>query len=278
MECIQFWSSNPGRNTLVLGSVHGNEVCWSLAIDSCIKLMRNNVLPIVSGSVTFLPRANRYAYFAGKRFIDIDLNRLFGNNEIFTREHKVAQIIKAYISQADFVLDLHSIHAGDTPFVFLESTHPDAWGFVERAPLPYVLTGWEKLYKDQWTLDTIAYAESLGIPWVTVECGLHTSASSVQVAENMIQYALQNFWHIEGKVSSWVNDKKYIRVAQIVRRPLWAKFTKDWENFDHVRENTVIGISHDGSTTVAPYEWKIIIPNPNGIPWDEWFYFWRVQE
>ncbi len=277
IEAISFLSTNPWSHTLVLWSIHGNEVCWSIAIDWVIDQIRNWSIQIISGQVTFLPRANRKAYDNWTREIIYNLNRAFGPREIISEEHRVAKIIEGYINQATFILDLHSIHEGDGAFAFQESPIEVAKSFIAWLPVPRILLDWEKLYRETADMDTIAYATSRWTPWVTVECGNHKDQNSIKVAEESINYALSFFWHTTDiRKDSVIKTKSFVRVKEIVYRPEGARFCKSWKNFDPIQEWELIGTSSQWNH-IAPYDGVIIIPKSIWDTWDEWYYLGTIK-
>lgn len=278
IEVTSFSSTNPGAHTLILWSIHGNEVCGSIAIDKIIEKIRSWAIQITSGQITFLPRANRDAYVKNVREIEHNLNRIFWPQEVISKEHQVAKLIEKYIQQANFVLDLHSIHEWEDAFAFLESSINPAKEFIIWVPVPHVLLDWENLYWTTSNIDTIAYATTQGIPWVTIECGNHTDPKSIEVAENVIDYTLSFFGHNQTskrKVSE--KKKKFIRAKEIIYRPSNAKFSQAWKNFDQVKMWETIGFS-DNWIHTAPYDGVIIIPKPEWAIWDEWYYLGRIWD
>jgi succinylglutamate desuccinylase len=56
-----------------------------------------------------------------KRYVDVDLNRVFKKHDFPTLyEHKLANELTTIIDENDVLLDLHSTHSDDEPFVFLD--------------------------------------------------------------------------------------------------------------------------------------------------------------
>lgn len=75
LEAVRFLGLRPGPRLLVLGAVHGNEVCGPLAIREAIEACRSGALRIRRGEVTFVPVANPKAYRQQTREGDRNLNR-----------------------------------------------------------------------------------------------------------------------------------------------------------------------------------------------------------
>ncbi|MFO0387775.1 MAG: succinylglutamate desuccinylase/aspartoacylase family protein, partial [bacterium] len=52
----------PGPRVLILGAVHGNEICGTRAIERVLREIDDGSLKIERGSVTFVPVTNPLAY------------------------------------------------------------------------------------------------------------------------------------------------------------------------------------------------------------------------
>jgi succinylglutamate desuccinylase len=89
----------------ILGLVHGNEVGSVSILNNYI----DNIGSIITSKSYCLSLANIPAYLQNKRFIDEDLNRIFGmnNNSI---EGKIAERIEKIICKSKYVLDLHQTY------------------------------------------------------------------------------------------------------------------------------------------------------------------------
>ena len=77
LETHSFFGFRPGPNVLILGRVHGNEYCGTLATKAIIEAIRNGKYSLVSGSVTFIPITNPLAANRDARNGDRNLNRAF---------------------------------------------------------------------------------------------------------------------------------------------------------------------------------------------------------
>jgi len=68
-----FSGRNRGPTVLIQAGIHGDETAGVLALDSLAARLQ-----VHSGKVIILPRMNAPAVAQGKRFINVDLNRVFG--------------------------------------------------------------------------------------------------------------------------------------------------------------------------------------------------------
>lgn len=90
-----------GKNILVIGCVHGDELIGKKVITDLRKLS-------ISHSTLITVIANTRAIKKGKRFIDQDLNRAFPGNPKGNYEEQLAYSLFPLIKSADIVLDIHS--------------------------------------------------------------------------------------------------------------------------------------------------------------------------
>lgn len=270
-EIVTFASTEMGPNILFLGSVHGNEKCGTVAIDEAITFFREKKWTLKKGSVTFIARANPDAYEADVRQIAYNLNRIFDDKNIDSKEHRVAEILKKYIAAADFTIDLHSVYSGDTPFVFLDSPDDTMRELCHHLSLPFIMTGWNEIYADKTEMDTISYAIVQGRAGMTIECGSHKTPESILVAKKSLRETLQFFEMIDGEKILQKNQQ-FVNIEKIFYRPKDARFAKNWKNFDPVEAGEIIGFSGE-IPFVCEEDGCIILPKNYGKEGDEWFYF-----
>ena len=72
---VHYAAVQPGPRLIVLGAVHGNEVCGRLGILRVIDDLNSGRTRLLSGSVTFVPVTNPLAYNKVQRAGDRNLNR-----------------------------------------------------------------------------------------------------------------------------------------------------------------------------------------------------------
>lgn len=277
-----FGSGLPGPNILIIWSIHGNEICWSNAIEQ----LRNQLiiwgLKIVCWSVTCMPYANHKAYLSGKRQDTVNLNRIFGDDwlrETATNDEKVAVTkLKELIQISDFVLDLHSFASWeDIPFIFKDINDDTLDKLLSYIPIKYIVSWWNNLYEWDNVLDSIWYTSTLTKLWCCIECWITGSTNTSVVAFDSIISTLEFFWVLSRMPVSKdgpFHQKKEIRVNTIIRKPKWGYFVKPWKNFDKIDNNTVLWIDIDGKEICSNQNWYIVIPNEDVEEWWEWCYLW----
>jgi predicted deacylase len=125
-----FRALHPGPRLIVLGAVHGNEIAGTRAIERVLAEIDSGTLPIVRGTVTFVPVTNPLAYRTGQRIGERNLNRnLRPNLEPRDNEDRIANVLCPLLAQHDVLLDLHSFQAPGEPFAMLGP--PDNTGELE---------------------------------------------------------------------------------------------------------------------------------------------------
>ncbi len=111
-----FDSGRPGPHVVVNAITHGNELCGAIAVD---RLFRQGVRP-ARGKLT-LAFANVEAFLRfeparphASRFVDEDFNRVWTAATLDgprdSTELRRARAMRPVIDQADFLLDIHSMH------------------------------------------------------------------------------------------------------------------------------------------------------------------------
>jgi succinylglutamate desuccinylase len=125
---IEISGSSLGPRVLVIGGVHGDE---RLGIEILDALGRDFSSEDILGSLTLLI-GNPSAYDRNLRFLDVDLNRLAGVDEIQrirelpessrNREERRILELVPLIQNSDYLLDIHCTIQPSEPFVFCSNT------------------------------------------------------------------------------------------------------------------------------------------------------------
>ena len=125
---VLHWSSwtalTPGPALLVLGAVHGNEVCGAWAIKGLLEAgvrPRQGRLTLAFCNLAAFDRFDPANHDAS-RFVDEDLNRQWSPDRIAaggTLERRRAAALRPFVEQADWLLDLHSMHEPGQPLALV---------------------------------------------------------------------------------------------------------------------------------------------------------------
>lgn len=270
-------SNKKGPHFLFLGSVHGNETCGSLAIDTILEKITKKEIEITEGKVTFIPRVNRKAFEENKRFIDVNLNRVIKDNtNPLLYEEKIAQELITEIKKVDYVVDLHSMTSKTVPMVFIDYPTQKNKKLAVSSDISHCVYGWQSLYseKDR-SADTIYYANLHKITGITIECGQNDDIESFNVAYKSIIKILSEYGCIQNK--KIIQSKK--KITKYLMKKIYLKnnekdfLERNFKNFDFIQQGKTIAIRSDGKKLIAPTDGYIMLPNISTKIGHEWFYF-----
>ena len=299
----------PGSALLVLGAVHGNEVCGTKAIMQLLADIDAGNLRIERGSVTFVPITNPLAYQLKRRFGDRNLNRNMAPSAIPQDfEDRLANVLCPLLDSHDVLLDLHSFHTGGAPFVMIGpqnntgALEPFALAAEEmqlalHTGAPRIVEGWLDTYargvqrraataestntrsqtlvtNPNYGVGTTEYMRSRGGYAVTLECGQHDDPAGVGVARHAILQTLGLLGITSSKPTPVSGQPEILRLIDVTDKAhAGDTFTKEWCSFDAVKQGDVIGVRHSGEEVKAQGDGFVVFPNPRGEVGQEWFYF-----
>ena len=214
----------PGPALLVLGAVHGNEVCGTHAIGQLLQDFDNGLITIERGSVTFVPITNPLAHQLKRRFGDRNLNRNMAPSAIPQDfEDRIANVLCPLLDAHDVLLDLHSFHTGGAPFVMIGpqnntgTLEPFALAAEEmqlalHTGAPRIVEGW---------LD--AYARGVQRRAANVAAAYRLTNSPENTPENS-----QANTHANTRASTHVNTHASSRAQTLVTNPNYGVGTTEY--------------------------------------------------
>lgn len=193
----QFDSGVPGRHVLISALVHGNELCGAWAL---LDLLHAGVRP-QQGVLTLifcnLAAFDRFdpSHHDAARFVEEDMNRQWSSarldappGALLTPDLQRAIALRPFVQQADWLLDLHSMHERAAPLL-LTGLHPRNVALAQTLgnPIHVVI--------DAGHADGVRMRDfgRFGLPdeqagdsrSLLVECGFHGDLSSREVAQDM---------------------------------------------------------------------------------------------
>jgi len=300
----------PGPALLVLGAVHGNEICGSQAIMQLLQEIDSGSLAIERGSVTFVPITNPLAHQLKRRFGDRNLNRNMAPSAIPQDfEDRLANVLCPLLDAHDVLLDLHSFHTGGAPFVMIGpqnntgTLEPFALAAKEmqlalHTGAPRIVEGWLDTYargvqrraanaaeninarsqtlvtNPNYGVGTTEYMRSRGGYAVTLECGQHDDPAGVGVARHAILQTLGLLGITSIHPTPPAATPEILRLIDVTDKDHPGDtFSRTWRSFDTVKAGDVIGVRHSGAEAKAQSDGFIVFPNPSGEVGQEWFYF-----
>ena len=311
-KSIAYAGPSAGVRLVLLGAVHGNETCGTQAIARIADEIDRGVIRLVAGRLTLVPVTNGLAYARRQRAGDRNLNRKLAPTEAPREfEDHVANWLCPLLAGHEVLLDLHSFSAPGVPFVFLGPR--DNAGPVEpfgRAALEDALAlrlgvgravdGWLSTYAagvarrreqaalfpgasldldPRYGIGTTEYMRSTGGAALTLECGQHDEAKAPGVAYRAIVATLAHLRLIEAPDPPVADDLEALSLVEVIDKLHDGDaFDRAWTSFDAVRAGERIGTRADGAAVVAPFDARIVFPNPGAAAGHEWFYLARPSE
>jgi predicted deacylase len=305
---VHYAGLEPGPRAIVMGATHGNETCGTEAIRGVIADIEAGRLPLRRGSVTFVPVVNPLAYARGTRGGDRNLNRDLSPKPVPRDfEDRVANWLCPLLAAHDVLLDLHSFNAeGGAPFAMVGPSDNDGpvepfqrmaeeRALARRLGVRRFVSGWMAAYgqgvrrrghPDGASLETLLrygvgtteYMRSVGGYALTLECGQHRDPQAPQVARTAMLNTLAHLGIADAPPPPALpfDAMEALRLAAVVDRlDPGDRFVRAWTSFDAVREGEPIGIRADGTPVLAEFTGRIVFPDENAGPHQEWFYLAR---
>lgn len=310
-KSVNYTGQGPGPRVIIMGATHGNETCGTEAIGRIMADIDAGRLSVLNGSVTFVPVVNPLAYAQGTRSGERNLNRdLFPKADPHDFEDRVANWLCPLLARHDVLLDLHSFNAEHgEPFVMvgpvdndgpLEPFHHMAQerALARRLGVRRFVTGWMAAYGGgvqrrtrnsggsaaeletvlRYGVGTTEYMRSTGGYALTLECGQHRDPQAPEVAYRAIMNTLAFLKIVDAPEPQPVpfEDMEALQMV-VVHDKLDAadRFTRAWASFDPVAEGEQIGVRADGTPVLAEFSGRILFPDTNAGPNQEWYYMTR---
>jgi len=305
LRAYQFAGLLPGPRLIVLGGVHGNEVCGPIAIRRVLAELERGERAVSKGVLTLVPVANPLAAAQGTRQGERNLNRrLAPTTAPKDYEDHVANVLCPWLAAHDVLLDLHSFHTPGRPFAMIGPpdnpgplepfSHAEAeTRFAMHLGPTRLVEGWLDTYArgverrrsrganafeadPAYGVGTTEYMRSCGGYGITLECGQHEDPEAPEVAYRAIGQALAVLGLTGDTPQPPAAGFQLLTLADVTDRlHPGDRFARDWSSFDPVSAGEPIGTRHDGTVLRAPTDGHVVFPNPQADPGQEWFYFAR---
>lgn len=273
LEVIKFEGLKKGKKLLILGSIHGNEICGAKAIFEIIQKIKSKEILIDSGSISFIPICNPEAYKNNKRFIDINLNRVFKKIENPTMyEEIISQEIIRHIDDCDYLLDIHSMPTDGPRFIFLDKNIKEIKDFVLIQNFEHIMVGWNEIFGGE-DDSTCGYGIKKNKVCTTIECGNHNDPVCIDFAKTAIINSMSFLKIANNPLTISAKKQQYIRMDKVYYKTKEGILVKNWKHLDLVKKGEIIAKFNDGEKIIAESDCLIILPHHNEIKLDtEWFY------
>lgn len=293
LESLRFHGLKAGPKLLVLGAVHGNEICGPDAIARIVDDCRTGRLLIRRGEVTFVPVTNPKAYRRNTREGDRNLNRdMYERPQPVDNEDRIGRRLCALLREHEVLLDVHSFRGEGEPFVFfgpenntgsLEPFRHDAAELALAACLgvPVAIHGWLDNYmkliaaRARLDLPRLAVTEGYGTTefmrfaggyGVTLECGRHDDPASVDIGYAAIRNTLAHLGLIDAPPPPSALDTIIQMTDVVICEAQGDVVEAGWKTGDRVPMGAVMARRAEGSTVTAPSDGFIIFPSATAKP------------
>lgn len=272
-------SPTPGPHTVVLGGIHGNELCGVHALRFLLQGFSAGSLQLSEGQLT-LAIGNVEAILSGQRYVGANMNRQFRDDAepqgTDYERQRVIELKTLLRDGVDFLLDLHATSAPSQPYAM-----------IERASLPHcvhfgferVVSGWAELSDVSLLGDTQSYVEAHGGLAITMENGQLSDPGSTESAIQTCHNVLARRG-VRG-LSPYYSPETQIFHMTEVHRLLQSDFTyrRAFQNLEPLMRGELIG-NDSVSEYRAPtdYDAVMILPgNPKNLRVGEnLFHFGRI--
>jgi predicted deacylase len=272
----RFDAEEPGRHVMISALVHGNELCgaWALKglLEAAVRPQRGR-LTLAFCNLQAFDRFDPANHDAA-RFVDEDLNRQWSSERLEagdTLERRRAGELQRHVAQADWLLDLHSMHEPSAPLT-LTGIQPRNLRLAQqmRSPAHVVV--------DAGHQDGVRMRDfgRFGAPdaesdacALLVECGFHGDPASRTVAQDQCARFLQAAgivdaetiahhlpgWRQPDAPRQWILDV----TGPVVARSEDFRFAQPFTGLEVIeRAGTVIGWN-DGEPVATPYDDCVLV-------------------
>lgn len=278
----QFDALQPGRTVMVSALVHGNELCGAWAVAG---LLASGLRPQAGRLVLVLANLAAFDRFDAARpddarFVDEDLNRQWAPARLVdgalatcsSQERRRAAQLAPFVAQADWLLDLHSMHQPGAPLM-LTGLQPRNLALARalRNPQHTVLDAGHQdgvRMRDCGRFG-LADAQAPETRSLLVECGYHGAASSRVVAQDLcarflVEAGCLSAAEATQRLPGWRQPDGPTQWALDVTGPVVARsanfcFTRPFQGLDVIpKAGSVIG-DNDGEPVTTPYDACVLV-------------------
>ncbi|GAA0526125.1 succinylglutamate desuccinylase/aspartoacylase domain-containing protein [Pigmentiphaga daeguensis] len=262
-----FDSGTPGRHVLVTSLVHGNELCGAWAVKTALESglrPRRGKLTLAFCNLAAFDTFDAARHDAS-RYLDEDLNRVWSDDKLAaptTSERARAAALLPWVRQADWLLDLHSMHEPCAPLL-LTGMQPRNLDLARElgAPRHIIVDAGHKDGVRMRDYGRFGQITDNGTRSLLIECGYHGALESRTVAlDQMARFLRASGIVDEGDIpAEWIapapDAQQAIEVTQpVVARSMDFRFAQPWQGLEELeRAGTVIGWQ-DGEPVTTPYD------------------------
>ena len=272
-----------GPLVIVLAAIHGNEPAGVKALDYLFKMLE--VEPITNPNFSFSGEivgciGNHKAYQLKKRFIDIDLNRIWQDNNSnsllhheYHEQKEIIDTISREISKGKYsqiiLLDLHTTSSDGGIFV-IPGQGQKSLDIAKGLHAPVILN---MLHDIKGTIMDYYNEDRQGLPIhsLTFESGSHQDPLSVNRAIAAIINCMRYLSMVDHSDVESIHDdilqqyaKGLPKVSRLIyRHPIAInddfRMNLGYHNFQMVEKNEKLA-KHNGEEIISPHTARILMP------------------
>ncbi len=276
-----FDSGQSGRHVMVSALVHGNELCgaWALKglLEAGLRPARGK-LTLAFCNLTAFDRFDPLSHDAS-RFTDEDLNRQWLDERIDagdTIERRRAAALRPFVAQADWLLDIHSMHEPSAPLL-LTGIQPRNLHLARamRSPEHIVVDAGHKDGVRMRDYGRFGLADGEGVGQggdtrsLLIECGFHGDPASRAVAQDQCVRFLEQSgvldtdalakqlpgWRLPDAPRQWALEV----TGPVVATSSAFRFVEPYTGLEVIEKaGTVIG-DNDGVPVTTPYDDCVLV-------------------
>lgn len=251
----------------IIGSLHGNERVGAEVIELLKKEFGDQ------SNLNFLV-GNPAAYEEDKRFLDTDLNRLFGKafdelktKEVLNREEVRALELGAILEKSDYLIDIHCTLKPSLPFVFCENNE----GHLELATIfetKYIVSPALDFHPEDLVSSADNFVDRHGGRGFTYETGWYKEPESAKQILRKVKKFLAYVGAVEEDQNQNLTVQKisepwhFLINQSIIAESDQFSFVEDFDNFKLIPKGTKIAVDA-GKNVFTDNESHIIFPKSN---------------
>ncbi len=283
-------------NTIVFfGGIHGNEVAGYRALQ---EVFVNNSF-VFSGNV-YAFWGNKRAIQKGIRFVDFDLNRLWGNyfsknekdllpsisesRELLEIESCLTYILARHASGKVFFMDLHTTSSESSPFLpFNDSLQNRA--LASKFPVPLIL-GVEEYIQGS----LMSYLNDLKCAALAFEAGMHTNFNSKYIHKAFVLYSMHQLniinlseMEVKSAKDTMANNVNIpegfyeILYRHEIRTGDNFIMKSGYLNFVPIKKGELLA-DHNGEAVYSPFKGRIFMPSYQSPSSDGFFIIRKIPK
>lgn len=270
-----FDSGKPGPTVMLTALTHGNELCGAWALKD---LLAAGVRPQRGRLIVVFANLDAYdrfdpAHHDASRFVEQDMNRVWDRDVLahpVNGEQRRAQALLPWVEQADWLLDLHSMHEKGEPLL-LTGVLPRNIELARQLGAPeYVIV--DAGHKDGVRMRDFGRfgdpdaSDALAL---LIECGYHGDLQSHRVGLDMVArfLAASGIVAAEAMPDDWrLPDPAKQTVLQVtdavVAPSMDVTFAQPWQGLECLEAAGTPIATMDGRTVGTPYaNCSLIMPS-----------------